>query len=485
MKRRAYGWNVVVPLGLLGAGLAAACGSSGAGDGSGTGPGADGGSFFDPDSPGGNFGDAPQGGDDINLRACATESQKATQLPLDLYVMFDRSGSMWEPVSPNVTKWDAVKSALGSFFGDPASAGIGVGLQFFPTFQAGVPATCSSSAQCPGATGPCTSNICNNVSGVPTFCSQESDCPNGGGPGPHCVQTGECTANRNALCTAINNPVACIFAGGGNCQALQYPSCANGDSCSVPDYQTPAVPIANLPGNAGPLNTALTNAHPQGNTPTSAGLEGAEIAARAFASANAGHTVVTVLATDGIPTECEPPNSTTAQIDAHISSIAAAALAGTPSIRTFVVGVFPQSQAAAVQPRLNAWASAGGTGSAFVITANSNTTQAFISALNQIRAGALPCDYKLPVPATGTPDYNKVNVQFIRGNGASTTFFYVKNQAGCDATTGGWYYDVDPASGATPTRVLLCPASCTLVKSDAGGRVDVVQGCQTITAPPK
>jgi len=63
---------------------------------------------------------------------CATDTQRGKQLPLDLYVMLDTSGSMNDLVGPQRSKWDAVSAAITAFVNDPGSAGIGVGVQCFP-----------------------------------------------------------------------------------------------------------------------------------------------------------------------------------------------------------------------------------------------------------------------------------------------------------------------------------------------------------------
>ena len=44
---------------------------------------------------------------------------------------------------------------------------------------------------------------------------------------------------------------------------------------------------------------------------------------------------------------------------------------------------------------------------------------------------------------------------------------------------GGWSYDVDPNQGK-PTKVILCDKSCDVVRADAMGQVDIVQGCKSI-----
>ncbi len=49
--------------------------------------------------------------------------------------MMDQSGSMGDPTGASgtgISKWESIKQALSTFVGDPASAGIGVGIQYFP-----------------------------------------------------------------------------------------------------------------------------------------------------------------------------------------------------------------------------------------------------------------------------------------------------------------------------------------------------------------
>ncbi len=67
---------------------------------------------------------------------CASESRKGQVVPVDIFIMMDQSGSMLDDVTgPNGTmgvKWDFLKQAFTTFVQDPASAGIGVGIQYFP-----------------------------------------------------------------------------------------------------------------------------------------------------------------------------------------------------------------------------------------------------------------------------------------------------------------------------------------------------------------
>lgn len=63
--------------------------------------------------------------------ACASTSETATLIPLDLFIMMDKSGSMKEKTGTGASKWTAVSQAITSFVNSPNSAGIGVGIQYF------------------------------------------------------------------------------------------------------------------------------------------------------------------------------------------------------------------------------------------------------------------------------------------------------------------------------------------------------------------
>jgi hypothetical protein len=190
--------------------------------------------------------------------------------------------------------------------------------------------------------------------------------------------------------------------------------------------------------------------------------------------ANPTHTVVLVLATDGLPTRCAPVDIP------GIASLAQGGVSGTPSIKTFVIGVFADSEKATSAPNLDAIATGGGTSKAFIVTTSSNVAADFQKALDAIRGSALPCEYALPVSMGGQQDFDKVNVKHTTGSGQVEILPYKKNAAGC-GTTAGWYYDVDPAGGGTPTKIILCPATCNTVKNESGmAKVEILLGCKTV-----
>ena len=106
--------------------------------------------------------------------------------------------------------------------------------------------------------------------------------------------------------------------------------------------------------------------------------------------------------------------------------------------------------------------------------------QVFQQALATIRGDALPCEYTLPVPKEGEPDYTKVNVLYTAGDGSDNVIKGVDDAGACDPKNGGWYYDVDPSGGEKPTKVIVCPKTCDTFRDDPEGKVDVVQGCATV-----
>ena len=101
-------------------------GGSGAGINLDSGSGGSGGGTIDPDA------------------ACASTSQEATLVPVNMLIMFDRSGSMNQN-----NKWPQASAALIAFFQAPGTAGLRIALRFFPHSQPAAGCenqTCSAAA---------------------------------------------------------------------------------------------------------------------------------------------------------------------------------------------------------------------------------------------------------------------------------------------------------------------------------------------------
>jgi hypothetical protein len=84
------------------------------------------------------------------------------------------------------------------------------------------------------------------------------------------------------------------------------------------------------------------------------------------------------------------------------------------------------------------------------------------------------CEWKIPpIPAGKVLDPKKVNVRFTSGAGVQDVLFALGSAAECAAAGGGWYYDVPSA----PTRVIACESSCTKVRADDQGMIEVLFEC--------
>ena len=90
----------------------------------------------------------------------------------------------------------------------------------------------------------------------------------------------------------------------------------------------------------------------------------------------------------------------------------------------------------------------------------------------------IDCTIPIPNPEAGTLDTTKVNVSI--DDGSKQTLLGKVSGPGACGPNGGWYYDLD----LNPTKVILCPSSCTQAQSLVGlnkkGSVDVLFGCDTV-----
>jgi hypothetical protein len=261
--------------------------------------------------------------------------------------------------------------------------------------------------------------------------------------------------------------------GGGGGFCIPFVTCSGGgggnESCNYLDYSTPDVGIDLIPTVSPLIITSLNNHGPGGNTPTYPALQGAYNYASLWASVNPDRKTIVVLATDGEPTQCGSNNN----VNAISTQLVAPALAGNPSLLTFVIGVGSNLT------NLNQIAAAGGTSTAFIIdTAGADPGGQFLAAMQAIQGSALlGCEYGVPTaPGGAAADLTKVNVQFTPLNGSPTTLKKVTDEASCNPQTGGWHYD----NNAAPSKIQLCNSSCTAIQSFVGARVEVLLGCASV-----
>jgi hypothetical protein len=252
-------------------------------------------------------------------------------------------------------------------------------------------------------------------------------------------------------------------------------------SCNASDYATPDVEIAPLPVNAVNLQRSLDAHLPQTTTPSQPALEGAIAHARAWGMGHPDHIPIVLLVTDGQPNGC----ASTVQ---GVANIAAAGLAGTPKILTYVIGIISPNVACDIdsfppnRADLDTVAASGGTGAALLIDVGTDPVTQLVSKLKSVRASAtLPCTYTIPASGDGgVGDLLKVNVDYTPGDGSSVQRFGFVHGASQCAGNMGWYYD----SPNAPTKITLCQAACNQVSSDPSGTVDVALGCETLQIVP-
>lgn len=284
--RRALRWFSTVALGVsFGLGGLQACsaadsdpgskaadggGSGGAGGGAGSASGGNGADTFDASVS------------DASLPECASDLYSGDIIPLDLYLLLDRSDSMLDPDPQGIQRWSAITQAIKNFVDAPGNGGIGLGLGYFPV----------------GLTKP-----------LPTSCVGPSadDCF------PYVAQ---CLLG------------SCCY---GN-QCGEKPI----SSCLASDYTTPALAIQALPGVAVAVKDSINATNPEGGTPMGPALEGAIDYAQTWAAAHPDHLTAVVLATDGAPSGCNPEGTDI------VAARAAEGKAQSPSVLTFVIGLGEQ-----------------------------------------------------------------------------------------------------------------------------------------------
>jgi hypothetical protein len=101
----------------------------------------------------------------------------------------------------------------------------------------------------------------------------------------------------------------------------------------------------------------------------------------------------------------------------------------------------------------------------------------FKAALNEVRVKAATCEYDIPTPTDTILDFNRVNVEYRQGGNVEVLSF-VENASACDSAVNAdssWYYD-DPAA---PSRIVLCTDTCERVRTEIGGKIEILYGCAT------
>ena len=316
------------------------------------------------------------------------ESEVTVVKPVALYIMFDKSLSMQQS-----GLWDPAVTALNSFVNDEDSAGLRVGLQYFP----------------------------------------------------------------------------------------------NGGSCDTgAGYDTPAVPVGELPGHASTLSDSLEQANPDGiGTPIEGALRGVTEFCKDYQVENGDEPCVAVLVTDGKPQYA----SGCSEDHGELAAIAGAAFAA--GVKTFAVGlqgadfdlldlIAQQGGAPDCDPDGDAYAcdvSSGAEQLADTLVSIRDTVveiETHTETVTRVDEHRLPCEWQLPeVPAGQTFDREKVNIKLTAGDD-ERNFGRVPSPDAC--VEDGWHFD----DAENPSRILACPETCTMIEALPEAQIDILLGCETI-----
>ncbi len=369
------------------------------------------------------------GGTGGGFEDCEADVSMAESVGLDMYIVFDRSGSMALRPPPNDANQDRIRIP------DPG-----------------------------GLLGDCPVDLVNAP-------AQDSK---------WCLAT-------NALAHFFTAPTLLDVRA-----ALQFMTPANPDNYDICGadpanvHATPAVNYASLPVDAthglisaleleGPnAETTNTLSGQQLGTRLEAALNG--IAMFTAANADPGRKTIGVLITDGDPYNCEEDPDLLARIAAdHYSAT---------GIPTFIIGM-----TGATSANLETIALGGGgpehgpdyceapDTSCHYWSVGGGDPEAFSEVLAAIQDSVvIACEYAIPEPEGGeslNPDL--VAVTYNDASGAEPRpVARVPDAASCNPSLGGWYYDNPDA----PTSILLCPADCdTVSQAPSGAAIEIRYGC--------
>ncbi len=265
-----------------------------------------------------------------------------------------------------------------------------------------------------------------------------------------------------------------------------------GSTCDPKAY-TPDVEIGPLSQTGPAIVSSLAAHNPFTDTPTLPAVQSAITHAIEWKAQHPGHTVVVVLVTDGEPNACGANNVTEV-----VKNVGDGYTTG--GIPTYVIGIVSPGSTCSLDPNkptpadLDSVAKAGGTTSALIVdttNAQQDAGAQFLATMNKIRQNAqIPCEYSIPLDnSTGKQaDPTQVNLDFTDPSQKVTNLYFVNTKDKCDATTGGWYFDVpqdvpDGQTPPTPSKILLCGATCSTVTGTFGYAVNVKVGCPRQIGP--
>jgi hypothetical protein len=81
---------------------------------------------------------------------------------------------------------------------------------------------------------------------------------------------------------------------------------------------------------------------------------------------------------------------------------------------------------------------------------------------------------ELTYPKAEAADPSKVVVRYTPGGEAGRALTQVTDASKCGAVPDGWYYD----DGTNPTKIILCPTTCSTANASTGSKIEALVGCK-------
>lgn len=379
-------------------------------------------------------------------RYCSESVASAEQSTLDLLLVIDSSRSMEFETALGPTKWSELSFAINAFLDEPSLEGTGVGLVFFPEVRPEVPDTCLTELACgePDACRP--QFIC--YPSLEVGCDTDARCAEQGFPNDTCERVGQCDESGGGC--LVSDPEAFSCPLGETCTPSGV--CTNASRCDTGAYRIDE--LAELPGAAITIASRLSARPLDGGTPTLAAVRGGIASARDRLAAFPDRKAVVVLATDGIPTQCDDDidrfDLGPSRVENIVPEVAAAASDG---IETFVIGVFDPDTIDDGRANLELVADAGGR-EAFIVDTQGDVGGEVLAALEQLEGDATRCVFNAPWTGGDRPGVVEVVV-----DGGERILPRVGSRDDCDGAD-AFYFETSPSSEVDSVRFRLCAEAC-------------------------
>lgn len=380
-------------------------------------------------------------------RYCSESVASAERSSLDLLLVVDSSRSMEFETALGPTKWSELSFAINAFLEDPSLEGTGVGMVFFPEVRPEVPDTCLDDGAC-GEPDTCRDQfIC--YPSLEVACDTDERCAEQGFPGDTCERVGQCDVSGGGCLVSDPEAFPCPELGE---TCLPSGVCTNASRCDAGAYRIDE--LSELPGGAPTIASRLSSRFLDGGTPTLSAVRGGIASARDRLTSFPRRKPVIVLATDGIPTQCDDDidrfDFGPSRVQNIVPEVAAAANEG---IETFVIGVFDPDTIGDGRANLELVAEAGGR-EAFIVDTQGDVGADVLAALEQLEGDATRCVFNATWTGGDRPGVVEVVV-----DGGERILPRVGTREAC-GNRDAFYFETPPSSELSSVRFALCPEAC-------------------------